>query len=151
MPDDVAIEKVHILETLGADVVRVRPAATDGDDIVATIAEDSGESDEQRFRPRGFFADQFEFRLGRITATMRHIIKVLDRRYGNKREVTSMVSFTLPPKGTGGSLSGTATYLKQRNSELKVVLSDPEGSGLYNRVKYGVMFDVKEKEGRKRR
>jgi cysteine synthase A len=53
--------------------------------------------------------------------------------------------------GTGGSLSGTATYLKRMNPGLKVVLSDPEGSGLYNRVKYGVMFDVKEKEGRKRR
>jgi cysteine synthase A len=37
------------------------------------------------------------------------------------------------------------------NPGLRVVLSDPEGSGLYNRVKYGVMFDVKEKEGRKRR
>lgn len=28
-------------------------AATDGADVVATIAEDSGENDEERFRPRG--------------------------------------------------------------------------------------------------
>lgn len=28
-------------------------AATDGDDVVATIAEDSGDSDERGFRPRG--------------------------------------------------------------------------------------------------
>lgn len=34
---------------------------------------------------------------------------------------------------------------------MKVVLSDPEGSGLYNKVKYGVMFDQKEAEGTKRR
>jgi cysteine synthase A len=32
-----------------------------------------------------------------------------------------------------------------------VVLADPQGSGLYNRIRYGVMFDVKEKEGTRRR
>jgi len=31
------------------------------------------------------------------------------------------------------------------------VLADPEGSGLYNKVKYGVMFDRREAEGTKRR
>jgi cysteine synthase A len=49
--------------------------------------------------------------------------------------------------------------------EIKVVLSDPEGelalketrtltktgSGLFNKVKYNVMYDHKESEGRKRR
>ncbi|QRW21743.1 cysteine synthase [Rhizoctonia solani] len=34
---------------------------------------------------------------------------------------------------------------------VRVVLSDPEGSGLYNKIKNGVMFDVKEAEGTKRR
>ena len=61
------------------------------------------------------------------------------------------VEFLIAFSGTGGSLSGTATYLKRMNPGMRVVLADPEGSGLYNRVKYGVMFDVKEKEGRKRR
>ena len=32
-----------------------------------------------------------------------------------------------------------------------VAMSDPEGSGLYNKVKYGVMFDRREAEGTKRR
>lgn len=31
-------------------------AATDGDDIVATIAENSGSSDDKGFRPRGLWA-----------------------------------------------------------------------------------------------
>ena len=55
------------------------------------------------------------------------------------------------PIGTGGTLSGTSTFLRSRNPDVKVVLSDPEGSGLFNKVKYGVMFDIKEREGRKRR
>ena len=31
------------------------------------------------------------------------------------------------------------------------MLADPPGSGLYNRIKYGVMFDLKEREGTRRR
>lgn len=34
---------------------------------------------------------------------------------------------------------------------VKVVLADPEGSGLYNKVKHGVMFSNTEKEGTRRR
>ncbi|CDZ98135.1 palp-domain-containing protein [Phaffia rhodozyma] len=35
--------------------------------------------------------------------------------------------------------------------QVKVVLADPVGSGLFNKVKYGVMYDSKESEGTKRR
>ena len=37
------------------------------------------------------------------------------------------------------------------NEDIIVALSDPEGSGLYNKIKYGVMFDQREAEGTKRR
>ncbi|KDN45550.1 hypothetical protein RSAG8_04874, partial [Rhizoctonia solani AG-8 WAC10335] len=40
---------------------------------------------------------------------------------------------------------------KQADNDIRVVLSDPEGSGLYNKIKHGVMFDAKEAEGTKRR
>jgi hypothetical protein len=32
-----------------------------------------------------------------------------------------------------------------------VVLADPQGSGLYNRIKYGVMYSSTEREGTRRR
>ena len=53
--------------------------------------------------------------------------------------------------GTGGTLAGTGRYLKEKKPSLVVAMSDPEGSGLYNKVKYGVMFDRREAEGTKRR
>lgn len=53
--------------------------------------------------------------------------------------------------GTGGTVSGVARYLKERLEGVKVVLADPQGSGLFNRVKFGVMFDPKEREGTRRR
>lgn len=37
------------------------------------------------------------------------------------------------------------------DKDIQVVLADPEGSGLYNKIKFGVMFDAKESEGTKRR
>ena len=41
--------------------------------------------------------------------------------------------------------------MKKKLPNLKVVLADPPGSGLFNRVKFGVMFDPKEREGTRRR
>jgi len=71
--------------------------------------------------------------------------------------------------GTGGTIAGTGKYLKSVSPSCKIILADPEGehvralmavpginfilsgSGLYNKVKYNVMFDLKESEGKKRR
>lgn len=36
--------------------------------------------------------------------------------------------------GTGGTIAGTGKYLKDLNEKVLVVLSDPEGSGLHNKV-----------------
>ncbi|MGR3276712.1 cysteine synthase A [Acaryochloris marina NIES-2412] len=39
--------------------------------------------------------------------------------------------------GTGGTYAGVAMYLKEQNSNLKTILADPMGSGLYSYVKTG--------------
>ena len=39
--------------------------------------------------------------------------------------------------GTGGTLAGIARYLKEQSSAVKVYLTDPLGSALYNWVKTG--------------
>ena len=38
-----------------------------------------------------------------------------------------------------------------KTSNLKVVLADPQGSGLYNKVRHGVMYSSTEREGTRRR
>ena len=53
--------------------------------------------------------------------------------------------------GTGGTIAGTGKYLKTMDEDVTVALADPEGSGLYNKIKYGVMYDSREAEGTKRR
>lgn len=37
--------------------------------------------------------------------------------------------------GTGGTIAGVSKVLKQHNSAIQVVLADPQGSSLYNKVR----------------
>ncbi|RIB18549.1 tryptophan synthase beta subunit-like PLP-dependent enzyme [Gigaspora rosea] len=53
--------------------------------------------------------------------------------------------------GTGGTISGISRYLKPLIPSLKVFLVDPPGSGLYNKVKYNIMYSPYEAEGTRRR
>lgn len=36
--------------------------------------------------------------------------------------------------GTGGTIAGAGTFLKHMDEKILVVLADPQGSGLYNKV-----------------
>lgn len=95
-------------------------------------------------QPRGFFADQFENESN---------YKAHYRGTGPEilRQTGGMIDAFVSGAGTGGTISGTGSFLKKHVPEIKLVLSDPEGSGLFNKVKYNVMFDPKESEGKKRR
>jgi cysteine synthase len=53
--------------------------------------------------------------------------------------------------GTGGTLAGVATYLKQRHPGVLALLADPPGSCLFNRVIHGVAFAPQQAERSLRR
>ena len=71
-------------------------------------------------------------------------------KYGARRTVKSSVSSLVPvsllfyplrplsdaklSEGTGGTIAGTGQFLKSMADDILVVLADPEGSGLYNKV-----------------
>ncbi|CAE6483988.1 unnamed protein product, partial [Rhizoctonia solani] len=166
MPDDVAAEKERALLSLGATVEKVRPAsivdkkqakdslsynlakhralefgknemhASDGT-MVASTRDEPG-------RPRGFFADQFESPAN----FQAHLQSTGPELW---RQCSGRLDAFVSGAGTGGTVAGVGRYLKAQDKDIRVVLSDPEGSGLYNKIKHGVMFDVKEAEGTKRR
>lgn len=46
--------------------------------------------------------------------------------------------------GTGGTLNGVATFLKERNPAVRIAAADPLGAAMYNWIKHG---DVKGTEG----
>jgi cysteine synthase len=146
MPDDMAVEKSDLLLKLGAEVERVRPAPiVDQNQFVNLARTRAKEHTANPDKPgRGLFADQFETEANwraHFTGTGPEIWKQTD---------ASLDAF-VAGAGTGGTISGVALFLKSKLPEIKVVLADPPGSGLLNKVKYGVMFDPKEREGTRRR
>ncbi|KAH7920617.1 PALP-domain-containing protein [Leucogyrophana mollusca] len=102
------------------------------------------QDEELLTKPRGFFADQFENR-SNFDAHFEGTGPELWRQTNGKLD--AFVSGA----GTGGTIAGIGRYIKSMNEDVRVVLADPEGSGLYNKVKFGVMYDRKEAEGTKRR
>ncbi|KAG8900244.1 hypothetical protein FRB99_006175 [Tulasnella sp. 403] len=104
---------------------------------------------ETERKPRGFFADQFEasYEANRSNYNAHY------RGTGPEiwRQTNGEVDAFVSGAGTGGTIAGVGRYLKSMKPGVSVVLSDPQGSGLYNKVKYGVMFNAKESEGTKRR
>ncbi|GBF63205.1 cysteine synthase [Trichophyton mentagrophytes] len=168
MPSDQSTEKSNLLLKLGAVVDRVTPAP-----IVETghfvnrarsLAHSHGKaeqpsrasspfekpniealtSDAAAKQSRGFFADQFE----NSANWQAHYRTTGPEIYV---QCEGKLDAFVAGAGTGGTISGVARYLKPRVSNMIVVLADPQGSGLYNRVRYGVMFDTKEREGTRRR
>ncbi|EPQ57142.1 PALP-domain-containing protein [Gloeophyllum trabeum ATCC 11539] len=173
MPDDVAKEKVQALKCLGADVEQVRPASiVDKKQYVnlarqralhfgeppsspsshrphiqtatSSVVVTTTASEDLRLKPRGFFADQFE----NMSNYYAHLEGTGPEIW---RQTNGRVDAFVSGAGTGGTIAGTGQFLKSMDENILVVLADPEGSGLYNKIKHGVMYDRKEREGSKRR
>lgn len=146
MPNDQATEKSDLLLKLGAIVERVKPASIiDASQFVNVARQRAAEHTADPSRQgRGFFADQFE-----------NEANYLAHYNGTGPEIYSQCGGRLDAfvagAGTGGTISGVALYLKPRIEGIKVVLADPQGSGLYHKIKNGVMFSSTEREGTRRR
>ena len=146
MPDDQSSEKGDLLRKLGAVVERVRPAGIVDEGHFVNRARRLAEEhtgDAER-GGRGFFANQFETEANWRAHFEGTGPEIWEQTGG---EVDAFVAGA----GTGGTISGVAMYLKSQKEDVRVVLADPQGSGLYNKIKHGVMFHSLEREGTRRR
>ena len=146
MPTDQAQEKSDQLLKLGAVVERVPPVSiVDSKHFVNRARSLAAEHTTDPSKPgRGFFTDQFETEMNWQAHFETTGPEILDQCLGK-------LDAFVCSAGTGGTITGVSRYLKPKLPDLRVVLADPQGSGLFNRVKYGVMFNPKEKEGTRRR
>ncbi|KAG1827823.1 tryptophan synthase beta subunit-like PLP-dependent enzyme [Suillus variegatus] len=132
--------KSHELHTGSASVV----VTTTSSHVNAEGSTDDPLDEDLLSKPRGFFADQFENRSN------------FEAHYDGTgpeiwRQTNSHVDAFVSGAGTGGTIAGIGRFLKSMDEEVQVALADPEGSGLYNKVKHGVLYDRREAEGTKRR
>jgi cysteine synthase len=124
IPDTQSQEKLDLLRICGAEL-RPVPAVPYKDPnnyvkVSGRLAEEIG----------GFWANQFD--------------NVANRRAhyeGTGPEIWAQTGGRIDAwtasTGTGGTLAGTAQFLKERNPAVRVILADPMGSGLYHFVKHG--------------
>lgn len=147
MPSDQAHEKSNLLLKLGARVDRVSPNPITSPEHFVNLARSRAQQHtaDPSTPGRGFFADQFE-NPANWQAHYESTGPEIFSQTGGRLDAF------VAGAGTGGTISGVALYLKRdMGLKMKCVLADPQGSGLFNRVKYGVMFDAREREGTRRR
>ena len=124
MPDTQSQEKIAFLRMIGADLrlVPAKPYRDPGNFVHVSrrMAEESGAVWANQF-------DNLANREGHRVSTGPEIWQQTGGRID---------AFTCAC-GTGGTLAGTALYLKEKNPAVRIVLADPEGSGLYGWVKSG--------------
>ncbi|KAK0656610.1 tryptophan synthase beta subunit-like PLP-dependent enzyme [Cercophora newfieldiana] len=148
MPNDQAVEKSTLLHHLGATVERVTPAPITSPEHFVNLARTRAleHTASSTTASRGFFADQFESHANYQAHIKTTGPEILRQTGGN-------IDAFVAGAGTGGTISGVAKYLKDsaKLTRLRVVLADPQGSGLYNKVRHGVMYAPTEREGTRRR
>ncbi|KAL8998218.1 MAG: hypothetical protein Q9169_002703 [Polycauliona sp. 2 TL-2023] len=149
MPSDISTEKSSLLLKLGAIVDLLPPAPIiDPMHFVNRARTLASAHTADPTRPgRGYFANQFENEANWLAHFSGTGPEIYQQCGSGRKKLDAFVAGA----GTGGTIAGVAKFLKPKIPELRVVLADPQGSGLYNRVKNGVMFDSLEKEGTRRR
>lgn len=157
MPDDQAKEKYELLERLGATVEKVRPASiVDSNHFVHVAKRRAKEFDaasrrayreaggkDERYA-RGYFADQFE----NLTNHHAHARTTAPEIWA---QTSGRLDAFVAGSGTGGTIGGVGSYLKSQAPNVRVILADPQGSGLYNRVRHGIFYAPQEQEGTRKR
>ncbi|TPX63718.1 hypothetical protein SpCBS45565_g06383 [Spizellomyces sp. 'palustris'] len=149
MPDDQAKEKYALLEKLGATVEKVRPVSIVDKNHFVNLARKRADemnlkADQEGNGPRGFFCDQFE-NLANYQVHYQTTGPEIYEQTGGKLDAVVLGA------GTGGTLAGVTHYLKPLIPNMIAVLADPHGSGLYHKVKHGIMYSPMEAEGTRKR
>eukprot|EP00939_MAST-03C_sp_MAST-3C-sp1_P001742 g1742.t1 len=134
LPDDVSKGKSDLLEAFGAKVRRVKAASIVNDGNYVSAARSLADSME-----KAYFCDQFE-NPSNFKAHYRTTGPEIWNQTGNKLDIFVMGA------GTGGTIAGVGTYLKEMDSSIRVVLVDPPGSALRNRVNHGVLYTDEQSE-----
>jgi len=125
IPDTQSQEKIDLLRTLGAEV---RPVAAvpyrDPNNYVKISGRLAEEMDN------AIWANQFDNTANRIAHYETTGPEIWEQTGGT---ITAWVASA----GTGGTVAGTAMFLKEKNPQIFTCLADPMGSGLYSYIKTG--------------
>jgi cystathionine beta-synthase len=117
MPDKMSSEKVRLLRAFGAEVI-ITPTAVPPDHPENYIVKAKA---IVKATPNAILANQFCNQVNPETHYLTTGPELWEQTEGR------ITHFVASP-GTGGTLSGIGKYLKEKNSRVRVVSGDPEGS-----------------------
>jgi cysteine synthase len=119
IPDNQSPEKITLLRTLGAEVMTVPEAPyknpANYNRVAQRLAEERG----------WFWANQFD-----NTANRHAHYRTTGPEIWEKTDGT--VNAFVAAVGTGGTLAGTALFLKERNPKIAAVCADPYGAAMWS-------------------
>lgn len=127
MPNNQSQEKIDLLRTLGADVELVPPAPFKNEGNYYHVARRKAEA-----TPGAFWANQFE---NPANADAHY------RTTGPEiwRQTNGAIDGVVMAAGTGGTIGGVTSFLKEQRASIACFLIDPPGSGLYSYVTHGTI------------
>jgi cystathionine beta-synthase len=126
MPDKMSDEKIRALQALGAKVV-VTPTAVEPEDprsyysVSRKIAEET---------PNSIYANQYHNQINPQSHYETTGPEIWEQTGGK-------IDALVIGMGTGGTISGTGKYLKEKNPNIKVIGADPVGSLYYEYFQTG--------------
>ena len=132
MPDKMSTEKINLLKAYGAKVV-ITPT-----NVPADSPESYYETAKRIHRetPGSFYLNQYHNPYNIEAHYLSTGPEVWDQTEGK-------VDCFIAGIGTGGTLSGAARYLKEKNPKITVVAIDPEGSVFYDWFKRKTLIEPK--------
>ena len=140
IPDDCSNEKLNLLKTTGCKIFITKQCPfSNFKDNYTRLAKKLSEQD-----PNGFYIDQFYNKINYET----HYNETGKEIYN---QLNGKINCFISSAGTGGTIAGISKYLKEKNNNIKIILSDINGSGLFEYVKEGVMFTKEESESNRKK
>lgn len=135
LTDDLSEDKYSYLETLGANIVKAPQVS------IVDSKHFFNQARDYALQHKALFLNQFD----NLDNAEVHYKTTGPEIY---EQMEHRLDSFICSAGTGGTIAGISRFLKEKTGgKCQIVLADPEGSGLYAKIKYGILFTKQEKEG----
>ena len=132
IPETQTEEKKEALKMLGANLVEVPAKPYKDPNNYIRYSERLAKSLKKTSGNGAFWANQFDNKDNRIA----HIENTAQEIW---RQTEGKIDGFICSVGTGGTLAGVSLGLKERNSNIKIGIADPDGSALFSYFKNGTL------------
>ena len=128
IPNTQSIEKKETLKKLGAELIEVEAVPYSNPKNYIKISKQIAEDLNKTSSKGVYWANQFDNTINSEAHIKTTAEEIWNQTAGTIHGFTCAV-------GTGGTLAGVSIGLKNKNKKIKIALSDPMGSSLYNHIK----------------